>query len=372
MTLLLLFINCGEHDITDVFQETMNKQTRVVNTEPMDTSEKNFSTIYAHTTDAIQVTFTNDLYTPSITSYSFALCSIENSEVAMSELENLYYLRTEIENSIYLKELHSKIKDILEEINAGDTKTWCSPPIKGSIEIQKNILTFSPTKELEHSKTYLILISDIIDNNLIGVMPYFGSFKTAPSGNTPEVETIQDLQDPSEEIQEADTESIINENDLIINEILADPPDGNDGDANQDGIRSSSEDEFIEIYNTQNHAIDLSRIKIAVGKETTIKHEWETGQIIPAKSFIVLFSGGTPIEKLNNTKTFVSNKSLSLSNSGSSIFILSNETVINKVTYGSEAGKNQSLTRASFSSPSLVLHSEVYPNILFSPGYVPQ
>ena len=34
---------------------------------------------------------------------------------------------------------------------------------------------------------------------------------------------------------------------VLINEVLADPPDGLAGDANHDGVRSSAEDEFVEL-----------------------------------------------------------------------------------------------------------------------------
>ncbi|MGJ8661028.1 MAG: Calx-beta domain-containing protein, partial [Bacteroidota bacterium] len=44
--------------------------------------------------------------------------------------------------------------------------------------------------------------------------------------------------------------------DLIINEVLADPASG--ADVNNDGNASTSEDEFIEIYNNENNSIDLS------------------------------------------------------------------------------------------------------------------
>lgn len=50
---------------------------------------------------------------------------------------------------------------------------------------------------------------------------------------------------------------------LLINEVLADPPPGIDGDANGDGYRSSSGDDFVEIYNYGDEAADLWGVKIA-------------------------------------------------------------------------------------------------------------
>jgi hypothetical protein len=37
---------------------------------------------------------------------------------------------------------------------------------------------------------------------------------------------------------------------VVIDEVLADPPSGDTGDANRDGARKTYEDEFIELYNT--------------------------------------------------------------------------------------------------------------------------
>jgi len=45
---------------------------------------------------------------------------------------------------------------------------------------------------------------------------------------------------------------------IVINEILADPPDGAAGDANRDGVRDSSQDEFVEFVNTTTRDLDLS------------------------------------------------------------------------------------------------------------------
>ena len=45
---------------------------------------------------------------------------------------------------------------------------------------------------------------------------------------------------------------------LILNEVLYDPPSGNAGDANGDGIRDANNDEFIEIVNVSNQSIDIS------------------------------------------------------------------------------------------------------------------
>jgi len=44
---------------------------------------------------------------------------------------------------------------------------------------------------------------------------------------------------------------------VVINEVLADPPSGNRGDANGDGTQNSYEDEFVEILNTGAESIAI-------------------------------------------------------------------------------------------------------------------
>jgi len=46
--------------------------------------------------------------------------------------------------------------------------------------------------------------------------------------------------------------------DILINEFLADPADGLAGDANGDGVRDSSHDEFVELVNTTGRDMDLN------------------------------------------------------------------------------------------------------------------
>ena len=44
---------------------------------------------------------------------------------------------------------------------------------------------------------------------------------------------------------------------VVINEVLADPPSGDRGDANRDGIRDGNKDEFVEILNTGSDTIAI-------------------------------------------------------------------------------------------------------------------
>ena len=86
--------------------------------------------------------------------------------------------------------------------------------------------------------------------------------------------------------------------DVLINEFLADPPDGAAGDANHDGVRDSADDEFVELVNTTTHDIDLSVYRILTRSSSassdTIRHQFGLGTILPACTSIVVFGGGNP------------------------------------------------------------------------------
>ncbi|MCA9516284.1 MAG: hypothetical protein KC635_15185, partial [Myxococcales bacterium] len=51
--------------------------------------------------------------------------------------------------------------------------------------------------------------------------------------------------------------------DLVLNEILADPPSG--ADVNGDGVASTSDDEFVEVVNISGKTIGLANVQIDVG-----------------------------------------------------------------------------------------------------------
>ncbi|MEM6495195.1 MAG: lamin tail domain-containing protein [Pseudomonadota bacterium] len=79
---------------------------------------------------------------------------------------------------------------------------------------------------------------------------------------------------------------------IVINEVHYDPASDITGDANGDGTRSASEDEFIEILNTSNAAVDISGWTLSDndGDDFT----FPAGTILGAGQAAVLFGGGTP------------------------------------------------------------------------------
>ncbi|MCE2447891.1 MAG: lamin tail domain-containing protein, partial [Candidatus Latescibacteria bacterium] len=81
---------------------------------------------------------------------------------------------------------------------------------------------------------------------------------------------------------------------VVISEVLADPPSGAAGDANQDGERHTYQDEFIELYNTGSAPVDISGWRL--GDSTSLENffEFPANAVIEPGSYVVLFGGGTP------------------------------------------------------------------------------
>jgi uncharacterized protein (TIGR03437 family) len=171
--------------------------------------------------------------------------------------------------------------------------------------------------------------------------------------------------------------------DILINEILTDPPDGPAGDANHDGTRDSAADEFVELVNTTTRDIDLTGYQLLSKSSTatneTVRHRFAAGTVVPAGAAIVVFGGGV-IDATNAVfagaqVVRASTNSLALSNSAGSVTLrdLSGQ-VVSAVNYGSAVGlagdANQSITRAPDLIGSLALHQSVIEagGRAFSPG----
>ena len=158
---------------------------------------------------------------------------------------------------------------------------------------------------------------------------------------------------------------------IIINEVLADPAsDDLLGDANGDGVRDSSDDEFIELLNISDSSVDLSNWEIH--DNIGLRHLFEENIMLEAGKAIVIFGGNSPEEIGNSAAYSASTGSLSLNNSGDSLTLINeNKTIINKFIYASPLGSDVSINRAvdgDTLSP-LINHDDIANTIgAFSPG----
>ena len=167
---------------------------------------------------------------------------------------------------------------------------------------------------------------------------------------------------------------------LVINEYLADPPGSAAadliGDANGDGSRSSSQDEFVEIINRTSETIDLSGFKLSDADE--VRHVFAKGTVVPPFEAVVVFGGGKPKGSFGNAAEehlvfTASTGSLSLNNGGDTIRLTDAQGhVIQEIVFGAaEGGANQSINRdpdgngATFARHAQVAHDN---SRLFSPG----
>lgn len=158
---------------------------------------------------------------------------------------------------------------------------------------------------------------------------------------------------------------------VFINEALADPPDGIAGDANHDGVRSGTDDEFVEVVNAQTDEVNLSGWTLKtrpIGSQTeTTRHVFAQGAVIPARDAMVIFGGGSFDSQhpaFGGAQVIsTSSAGLSLTNTGLTI-LLRNAAghLITEFSYGGSTGldgnANQSLTRSPDISGNYILHTQ--------------
>jgi trypsin len=141
---------------------------------------------------------------------------------------------------------------------------------------------------------------------------------------------------------------------LVINEVLADPPPGYD--ANGDGVADVVQDEFIELVNAGDQALDLSGA--AVSDAIGVRGRIPEGTVLPPGGAMVVFGGGTPTGFTVPTAVFP----LRLNNDGDRVTVTSAAgEVLAELSYGREGGRDQSLNRVTDGDPDapVVLHREL-------------
>ena len=77
---------------------------------------------------------------------------------------------------------------------------------------------------------------------------------------------------------------------LFFNEINADPAGDLIGDANGDGTRSSSQDEFVELANMSADSLDLTGWML--GDDEAINFTFPDGYKLAPRHLLVVFGGG--------------------------------------------------------------------------------
>lgn len=154
--------------------------------------------------------------------------------------------------------------------------------------------------------------------------------------------------------------------DLVINEIHADPAPDIAGDANGDGTRDSSQDEFVELYNIGSSDLDISGYTIEDGAQ--LRHTFPANTILPASTFITVFGGGTPTGIPGLVQT-ASDGGLGLNN-GSDDVIIKNAAGSIVLSESYTGAADQSIGRNPDFTGNFIDHSTIPENngALFSPN----
>ncbi len=157
---------------------------------------------------------------------------------------------------------------------------------------------------------------------------------------------------------------------ILINEVLYDPPNDLPGDANGDGTREPQEDEFIEFYN---YGGDLDISGWSVHDNAEERHIFPEGTVIPAGGVLVLFGGGTPTGTFGGSIVQVASEGiLNMNNAGDFITIYDiNEIPV--LTFDIEPlsnNPNESYTRNPDITGEFEQHAGIPEanGVLFSPG----
>jgi len=157
---------------------------------------------------------------------------------------------------------------------------------------------------------------------------------------------------------------------VLINELLADPPSDDGGDANGDGVRSATQDEFVELVSLASQPLEMGGWSLSDSFGTRFVFPQGT-QLLPGRALLV-FGGGDSagfrdFQAETGAETFAAS-SLGLNNTGDTVTLYrADGTVSDVVVFDLEGGKDRSLTRQTDGDPdaAFILHPGESP---FSPG----
>jgi len=161
-----------------------------------------------------------------------------------------------------------------------------------------------------------------------------------------------------EQPSDTPTPVYIEDEEIVLNEVHADP-DQILGDANGDGVIHSDDDEFLELINLTDSALDISDWVIADAVRT--RFTFPPGTVLAGHCGLVIFGGGSPSGEFGGSLIFTAG-SLALNNTGDTISVWDRDGKLRlRISYGPEGGLNQSLTRNPDLSGHipLELHGEI-------------
>lgn len=159
--------------------------------------------------------------------------------------------------------------------------------------------------------------------------------------------------------------------DIVLNELLSDPPPDPDGDANCDGTRSGTADEFVELVNVSSMQVNLNGIDIEVGG--TIEFEFTEDECLNPGQAVVIFGGGNPM-CTEFSDVLIKTGGLSLNNGGEEIRVLDSSGMpfaLGTTTFAPPGSEDQSFQRSpDLTGDMFSGHGEIpeASGALYSPG----
>lgn len=156
------------------------------------------------------------------------------------------------------------------------------------------------------------------------------------------------------------------DNAVALNEILADPPPDLAGDANGDGVRDTSDDEFVEVINHSSASVDLTGWSLH--DATALRHAFGDGLVLAPGEIYVVFGGGSPAG-IPSRFDVASTGGLSLNNTADDVRLVGPDGVpLDVHAYGSEGNGDESMIRVPDGTGPWTLPSVAGAPAPFSPG----
>jgi len=125
---------------------------------------------------------------------------------------------------------------------------------------------------------------------------------------------------------------------LVITEVLADPPPGAAGDANGDGKRDPSDDEFVEIVNAGKTPVCLSGWALGDASDPE-RHVFPLGRALAPGGTLVVFGGGVPVGRFDGAEVQWATDGLGLSNDGDVITLRDGaDSIVRQLSWGDCGG----------------------------------
>lgn len=155
---------------------------------------------------------------------------------------------------------------------------------------------------------------------------------------------------------------------LVVNEVQTDPHASN-GDANGDGVSSTTQDEFFELYNDTGADLDVSGWTMSDG--AALRHTFPANTLIKDGCGLVVFGGGTPTGDFGNSLVqTASTGGLGLNNGGDTITINDGNVDVINWTFSTVANDQSNVLSPEVTGNTLVGHANATGSAgaLFSPG----